>query len=83
MKIYVKKIEGVTLPQRRTDLSAGYDIVATSEPKIVGVNGKTEEEIVFWRNIDYIEYETNLFIAPMAVTFHTLIHPRSSISNTT
>lgn len=80
MKIYVKKIEGVTLPQRGTDLSAGYDIVATSEPKIVGVSGKTEEEIVFWRNIDYIEYETNLFIAPMAVTFHTLIHPRSSIS---
>lgn len=77
MKIYVKKVEGVTLPQKGTEVAAGYDIVATSDPKIVG-----EEHMVngIWRRIDYIEYETNLFIAPSAVTFHTLIHPRSSIS---
>jgi len=76
MKIFVKKVEGVTPPQRGTDLSAGYDIVATSDPKIAGK--KTDENV--WENIDYIEYETNLFIAPTSVTFHTLIHPRSSIS---
>ena len=80
MKILVKKVEGVTLPQRGTDVSAGYDIVATSDPKIVGVSGKTIGGLTFWRNIDYIEYETNLFIAPSAVSFHTLIHPRSSVS---
>lgn len=75
MKIYVKKIDGITLPQKGTDLSAGYDIVATSDPKIVG---KQIDDV--WQLIDYIEYETNLFIAPSAVTFHTLIHPRSSVS---
>lgn len=75
MKIYVKKIEGLTLPKKGSEVSAGYDVVATSDPKIVGV--KQEES---WKSVDYIEYETNLFIAPEAITFHTLIHPRSSVS---
>jgi dUTP pyrophosphatase len=76
MKIYVKNIEGITLPQKGTEVAAGYDIVATSTPNIVGA----QVEASAWKRIDYIEYETNLFIAPSAVTFHTLIHPRSSIS---
>ena len=76
MKIYVKKIEGLTLPKRSSDLAAGYDIVSTSDPKIVGV--KLDENT--WESVDYIEYETNLYIAPEAMTFHTLIHPRSSVS---
>lgn len=75
MKIYVKKVNGVSLPQKGTEVAAGYDIVATSDPKIVG-----EQKDSYWRRIDYIEFETNLFIAPSAVTFHTLIHPRSSVS---
>jgi len=77
MKIYVKKVEGVTLPVRGSQVAAGYDIVATSDPKIVGYPCGN---VIAWKTVDYIEYETNLFIAPSAVTFHTLIHPRSSIS---
>jgi dUTP pyrophosphatase len=75
MKIYVKKVDGLTLPKRASEVAAGYDVVATSDPKIVG-----EKNGVNWKRIDYIEYETNLYIAPEAMTFHTLIHPRSSIS---
>jgi dUTP pyrophosphatase len=75
MKIYVKKVDGVSLPQKGTEVAAGYDIVATSDPKIIG-----NQESGGWSRIDYIELETNLFIAPSAFTFHTLIHPRSSIS---
>lgn len=75
MKIFIKKIEGVSLPKRGSDKSAGYDIITTSEPKIIG-----EQYRDCWRRIDYIEYETNLYIAPAAMTFHTLIHPRSSVS---
>lgn len=75
MKIYVKNIDGVVLPKKGTDVSAGYDIISTNEPKIVGTQHGDR-----WKSIDYIEYETNLYIAPTAVTFHTLIHPRSSIS---
>ena len=76
MKIYIKKIDGLTLPERGSQVAAGYDIVATNDPKIVGE--KLDEGN--WSRVDYVEYETNLFIAPSAVTFHTLIHPRSSIS---
>lgn len=75
MKIYIKNTDGITLPQKGTDVSAGYDIVATSDPKIVGdSNGPTYTEV------SYIEYETNLYIAPSVLTYHTLIHPRSSVS---
>jgi dUTP pyrophosphatase len=81
MRIYVKNIEGLTLPQKGSKVSAGYDIIATSEPKIVGESNKNaKEELIGLKRIDYIEYETNLYIAPSPVTFHTLIHPRSSIS---
>lgn len=75
MKIYVKKIENLVLPKKASELAAGYDVVATSEPKIVG-----EQNGSVWKRVDYIEYETNLYIAPESMTFHTLIHPRSSIS---
>lgn len=76
MKIYVKKIEGLTLPKKASEVAAGYDVVATSDPKIVGEQNVDQS----WKRIDYIEYETNLYIAPEAVTFHTLVHPRSSVS---
>lgn len=82
MKIYLKQLYDenkekipITLPVRASEVAAGYDIVATSDPKIVG-----EQEGSVWKRIDYIEYETNLYIAPESITFHTLIHPRSSIS---
>lgn len=75
MKIYIKNIDGITLPKKGTNDSAGYDMVATSDPKIVGEkNGEN------WKRIDYIEYETNLYIAPEFNSIHTLIYPRSSIS---
>lgn len=80
MKIYVKKVEGVTLPKKGSDVAAGYDIIATSEPKIVGEKHNSDGTGTYWKSIDYIEYETNLFIAPTAQTVHTLIHPRSSVS---
>jgi len=80
MKIYVKKIEGITLPQKGTDVAAGYDIVATSDPKIVGETHNSDETGYFWKSIDYIEYESNLFIDPSLIAFHTLIYARSSIS---
>ncbi len=84
MKICVKQLYNdkgekipITLPKRGSEVAAGYDIIATSEPRIVGLL-KLDENV--WKSVDYIEYETNLYIAPEAITFHTLIHPRSSIS---
>jgi dUTP pyrophosphatase len=76
MKIYVKKIDGVVLPEKKTPRSAGYDIKATSDPKIVGEQNSDGT----WKRIDYIEYETNLFLAPEVVTAHLDLRPRSSVS---
>lgn len=78
MKVYVKKIDGLTLPSKGSPVSAGYDMVATSDPKVVGVKYENTEN--GWQRVDYIEYETNIYMAPSVVTVHSLIHPRSSIS---
>ncbi len=78
MKVYIKKVEGLTLPKKGSDLAAGYDIVATSDPKISGKLHDLDSDL--WESVDYIEYETNIYIAPSVVTYHTLLHPRSSIS---
>lgn len=80
MKIYIKNTPDLVIPKRSSEVAAGYDIVATSEPKIVGQKTAPDDITSGWHSIDYIEYETNIYIAPSVVTFHTLIHPRSSIS---
>jgi len=77
MKIYTKKIDGLILPKTGSDFAAGYDIIATSDPIIVGNNTKESNT---WKSIDYIEYKTDLYLAPDNLNTHILIHPRSSIS---
>jgi len=57
---------------------AGYDILAASDPKIVGIRPIGGP---YYSSIDYIEYDTNLIIEPDE-GFHTLLMPRSSISKT-
>lgn len=82
MKIFVKKTEGITTPIQGTEVSAGYDIIAASDPEIKGVIAYTNEEtkVNYYSSIDYIEYKTGLFIAPELRNIHTLILARSSIS---
>lgn len=74
-KYYIKNSVGLNVPARANQTDAGYDVIATSDPKIVGelYGGPT------YKRIDYIEYETNLYIAPEG-KFHTDLRPRSSIS---
>lgn len=76
MKIYVKKIEGITLPTKKTPVSAGYDVKSTSGPKFVG----EQHSDGLWKRIDYVEYETNLYLAPEILTCHLNLKPRSSVS---
>jgi len=85
VKYYIKNVEGLVIPKRANESDAGYDVIATSEPKIVGelLSGSA------YSRIDYIEYETNLYIVPQSSYsltsyetnhFHTDLRPRSSIS---
>ena len=97
MIIEIKNVEGLNIPTRANEGDAGYDIVATSDPRIVGeivtVNGSDE---VLYKNIDFIEYKTNVFISPQSdvvtkglneniytyikTKYHTYAMPRSSLS---
>lgn len=79
-----------TLPKTATDRSTGYDIIATSDPEIVGEKGENG-----YSRIDYIQYKTNLKIAVQKdyrttngdngfaryeIDYDVLAMPRSSIS---
>lgn len=80
MRINVKKSENVSLPAKATSKSAAYDVVAISEPEIVGEQYPDGG----WKRIDYIQYDTGLITAPQddnyGRSYHILIHPRSSVS---
>lgn len=65
MKILVKIVNGLVVPTQANPDDAGYDVTATSEPNIVGVKiDRPVDGIKAWSKIDYIEYKTNLFLAP-------------------
>jgi len=89
MQILIKKIPNLVVPFRATPDDAAYDVVATSDPIIVGEKFDRYLDGIMnaWSKIDYIAYKTNLFISPQSLTklkqitkFHTLLFPRSSIS---
>jgi dUTP pyrophosphatase len=91
MKIQILKNETYTnesqVPKKGTQRSTGYDIIASSEPEIVGelnANGS-------YKRIDYIQYKTNLKLAVQTdrtfsgfghtdIDYDILAFPRSSVS---
>lgn len=91
MKIQVLKNEDYqdveNLPKKGTERATGYDVIATSEPEIVG---ETQDNITYTR-IDYIQYKTNLKLAVLKereysnfgytdIDYDVLAFPRSSVS---
>lgn len=91
MKIQVLKNESYqsvdNLPIKGTDRATGYDVIATSEPEVVGelYNNGT------YKRIDYIQYKTNLKLAVQKerqysgfghtdIDYDVLAFPRSSVS---
>jgi dUTPase len=92
MKIQVFKNEDYqevsNLPSKGTERATGYDVVATSEPEIVG----EKNENGTYKRIDYIQYKTNLKVAVQKeektttgfsvelIDYDILAFPRSSVS---
>lgn len=68
-------LNGILPPAKFGDV--GFDLVASSDPVIVGE--KAGEESPYYESIDYIEYEVDLKIEPPKECF-SLIFPRSSVS---
>lgn len=93
MKIEVLKNETYNtvadLPKAATERSTGYDIIATSDPEIVGEKAERG-----YSRIDYIQYKTNLKVAVQKdhktiylqnnpvdfIDYDILAMPRSSVS---
>ena len=73
-KALVSTLDSIKEPPHDGD--AGYDLIATSEPKIVGIRNPKGSG---WKSIDYIEYSTSLKIQPPE-GFFSIVVPRSSIS---
>lgn len=91
MKIQVLKNEDYqevdNLPKKGTDRATGFDVIATSDPEIVG----EKYENGSYKRIDYIQYKTNLKIAVQKerqysgfghtdLDYDVLAFPRSSVS---
>ena len=93
INIHVLNIEGQTILPIHGDgktesFAAGYDVVAVSDPVIVGQIGeeiKLEDgtPVTLYKSIDYIQYNTALKIAPQSTRegnkHHTYAFPRSSV----
>jgi len=76
-----KNIE--SLPRRATNRSTGRDIIATSEPEIVGIKYNKDGSGTYYKSIDYIQYRTNLFTSVQLndeIDHDILGFPRSSVS---
>ena len=83
MKIYLQHNKTVApqVPSQANETDAGYDVIATSSPVIVGdFIERPLDGLKIYKNVAYIEYHTNLFIAPEDKGTHTELYPRSSIS---
>ena len=72
MIVKVKKLHSdAQLPQRGSDIAAGFDVIAVEDPKIV-VDDNTGV-------VTYVEYRTGIAIEPPE-GYHTELFPRSSVS---
>lgn len=80
MKIYVKTdpdYQTIKRPEFSGD--AGYDLIAYSEPEIVGEKKSAKSKL--YSSIEYIQYDTNVTVAPESESqYYSLVYPRSSIS---
>jgi dUTP pyrophosphatase len=74
-EVKVSSFEQILKPAHAGD--AGFDVVAFSNPKIVG----KQQLGYYFSSVDYIEYDTNLVVAPPE-GFHCFVFPRSSLSKT-
>lgn len=96
MKTFLKNVNGIIIPNRAHDTDAGYDIVATNDPVVHGDSIKSPGGLILYKNIKYIEYETQIHITPQRefemnfnaplskmngeIRYHAFVFPRSSIS---
>jgi len=83
MEVYIKQNpEEPSIKRPEYEGDVGYDLFARVAPRISGEPlGKNKTLQAIYASINYIEYDTNLIIAPANETaFYSMVYPRSSIS---
>ena len=80
MKAYIKTDPDFqTLKRPAYSGDAGCDLIAYSDPVIVGETKTPKSKL--YSSISYIEYDTNVMVAPEDESqYFSLVYPRSSIS---
>ena len=80
MKAYIKTDpEFQTLKRPAYSGDAGCDLIAYSDPVVVGETKTPKSKL--YSSISYIEYDTNVTVAPEDESqYFSLVYPRSSIS---
>lgn len=95
LEIDIKDVEGLVIPTQAKDLDAGYDVVCTKDPVIVGelaFEDKENPQNNVYRRVDYIQYHTSVHLGlnPVddlyswklsKVYFHSNLRSRSSVRN--
>lgn len=66
MRVFFIQSPDLKLPIKANPTDAGYDIFASTEPKIVGDIIGSPTNYNYYKRIDYIEYGTNLFVKPQS-----------------
>jgi dUTPase len=80
MEIFVKNIKGLKIPtQAHPNEDAMYDAYSSSKPIIVGDFIESATLGKLYKNIKYIEYQTNLAFSYPNPDDFVKIYPRSSI----
>ena len=80
MEIFVKNVKGLKVPtQSHPNEDAMYDLSCIGRPVIVGEFFESAMLGKLYKNIKYIEYQTNLAIAHTSPYNFIKIYPRSSI----
>ena len=75
MRVYIKEVEGLIIPEKAHESDTGFDIYATSDPIILGEKYSAN----YWKSIDYIYYKTNVFLNLGAnEKVYVNLRPRSS-----
>ena len=55
IKYYIKKVDDLILPSKANFSDAGYDVIAISDPKIIGNKIVVEgTDLSYYSSIDYI-----------------------------
>jgi dUTPase len=81
MNVQIKNFKNLVLPsQAHPNEDAAFDVVCVSEPTIVGNFIERFDGVKMYSNIQYIEYNTNLQVAPPE-GYHLKLYSRSSISS--